>query len=480
MDIVPVVLVVLLTLIHLAVIARAILLEEREPYARAAWVLLLALLPVGGVLLYLLFGEPWMSSKIHRRANRVFRMLERALPVPSYSKNLEAIPDRFRNAFRTCEHVGQWPTAYGNTASIAPDSNAAIAMMIEDIDRATKTVHLSFYIWLTDHNGLKMVEAICRAAQRGVTCRIVADAIGSRQLIRSKWWAKMASSGAMLCASLKAPLGLGFLYGHRIDLRNHRKIVVIDGRVTYCGSQNCADPEFLVKKKFAPWVDIMIRYEGPIAHQNELIFVSVWTLETGEDTANFVAEQAPQPIPGGLEAIAVGTGPLSFKGAMTSIFTAVLAGAERSAVISTPYFVPDPPLVSAITDCARRGVAVRILFPHRNDSGPVGAISRAYYSALAKAGVRIFEYRGGLLHAKTLVVDEALGLVGSANMDRRSLDLNFENNVLFHSPDLAAEVGRHQDAWLADSIEISRQDLKHRSLARRFIENTLTMGGAVF
>ena len=142
--------------------------------------------------------------------------------------------------------------------------------------------------------------------------------------------------------------------------------------------------------------------------------------------------------------------------------------------------MPTEPAGTRVRGCARRGVAVRILFPHRNDSGPVGAISRAYYSALAKAGVRIFEYRGGLLHAKTLVVDEALGLVGSANMDRRSLDLNFENNVLFHSPDLAVEVGRHQDAWLADSIEISRQDLKHRSLARRFIENTLTMGGAVF
>lgn len=165
---------------------------------------------------------------------------------------------------------------------------------------------------------------------------------------------------------------------------------------------------------------------------------------------------------------------------MTDLFVAVLAAARETVTITTPYFAPDPPLIGAIVAAARRGVALRIIFPRRNDNRIVGAISRAYYPVLAKAGVRIFEYRGGLLHAKTLIADGSLGLVGSANMDRRSLDLNFENNILFDSTDLAERVAAHQRAWLADAIEIDHGGLAARSLPRRFVDNLLTMIAAVF
>ena len=165
---------------------------------------------------------------------------------------------------------------------------------------------------------------------------------------------------------------------------------------------------------------------------------------------------------------------------MTNIFVAVLAAAREQAVITTPYFAPDPPLLNAIIAAARRGVQVTIVFPQRNDSRIVGAISRAYYPVLARAGVHIHEFHGGLLHAKTLVVDEALGLVGSANMDRRSLDLNFENNVLFESPALAAEVGAQQRRWLAAATEIDHGGVAKRSLPRRFVDNLLTMAAPLF
>lgn len=470
----------LLFLLHLAVIVRAIVMDGREPYARAAWVMLLALVPVIGTIIYLLFGEPWMSARLRRKADSVNRALEALLTAPTATGAARAVPERFRNAFHICEHIAGWASNAGNTARVAPDADNAIAMMIEDIDRAQETVHLSFYIWLTDHNGLKMVDAVCRAAQRGVACRIVADAIGSRDLTRSRYWKDMAAAGAQLCASLKAPLGLAFLVGHRIDLRNHRKIAVVDGRIAYVGSQNCADAAFLVKKKFAPWVDILIRYEGPVARQNQLIFASLWTVETGEDLAGLVARETVEPAVDGFEAIAVGTGPLSPRGAMTDIFAILLGGASRSVVISTPYFVPDPTLLSAVVACARRGVATTIIFPRRNDNRIVGAICRSYYPALAQAGVRIYEYCGGLLHAKTLVADSIVSLVGSSNMDRRSLDLNFENNILFHSAELSAVVEARQQFWLADSVEILPADIKRRSLPRRFMQNLLTMVGALF
>lgn len=468
---------VVLLAVHIAVILRAVLLEGREPYARAAWLMLLVGLPGIGTVLYLLFGEPWISKGYRRRATRAYEQL-----LPYAPRSTLPIGERSAvgNAFRTCEAASQWSVASGNRASVAPDSDAAIAMIVADIDAARCSVHLSFYIWLGDHNGTAVAEAVCRAARRGVACRIVADAIGSRALVRSSLWRAMGAAGAHLCASLRVPLGLGFLAGHRTDLRNHRKIVVIDGRITYCGSQNCADPAFLPKRHFAPWVDILIRYEGLVARQAELIFASVWTAETGEDLRPALAKNEPVSFAGGFPAIAVGTGPLSPRSMMTEIFVAVLAAARKSATITTPYFAPDPPLIGAIVAASRRGVDLRIIFPRRNDSRIVGAISRAYYPILAQAGVRIFEYRDGLLHAKTLVVDGRLGLVGSANMDRRSLDLNFENNVLFDSANLAGDVGKHQRSWFANSTEIDHGGIAARWLPRRLVDNLLTMVAALF
>ncbi|MEO5867511.1 MAG: phospholipase D-like domain-containing protein [Sphingomonas sp.] len=355
-------------------------------YARAAWLFLLIALPVLGVVLYLLFGEPWISADFRDRSRRAYEDL---LPYAPEQSGVVEDDGPTGMAFRTLEAVSRWPAADGNIATIAQDSDAAIAMIVADIDAAVRTVHLSVYIWLDDGNGGKVVSAICRAARRGVTCRVVADAIGSRGIIRSPNWQTMRDAGAKLCASLKAPLGIGFLAGHRVDLRNHRKIVVIDGRIAFCGSQNCADPAFRIKPKFAPWIDIMIRYEGPVARQTELIFASAWTTEMGEDLRAVVAE-APRPVfANGFPAIAVGTGPLSPRGSMTDMFVAVLATARSQATITTPYFAPDPPLIAAIVAAGRRGVEVRIVFPHRNDSRIIGAIARAYYPVLARAGVHI-------------------------------------------------------------------------------------------
>jgi len=462
--------------IHLAVIVRAVLLEGREAYARAAWVLLLLALPGVATVLYLLFGEPWISAAFRHRAREAYEALLPYAPPPTG----RVTSVETQNPFRTCEAAARWAMSIGNSARVAPGADAAIEAIVADIDAATRTVHLSFYIWLGDRNGSKVVDSVCRAARRGITCRIVADAIGSRELVRSHQWEAMRQAGAHLHASLPAPLGLGLIAGHRTDLRNHRKIVVVDGHLTWCGSQNCADSAFLPKRRFAPWVDILIRYEGPVARQAELIFASAWMAETGEDMRPVLSTDLPTSQPDGFAAIAIGTGPLSPRATMTDIFVAVLASARDRAVITTPYFAPDPPLLDAIVAAARRGVRLTIIFPQRNDSRIVGAISRAYYPVLARAGVHIHEFCGGLLHAKTLVIDETLALVGSANMDRRSLDLNFENNVLLESTELSAAISEHQRHWLADAPEVDHKGIAKRSLPRQFIDNLLTMAAPLF
>ena len=461
--------------VHLAVILRALLADGRDSSARAAWVLALIVFPIIGVLAYLLIGEPWLTRRVRRSAVRVGSRLDAMVQAAtSGAASTPDLPENFVAAFRCAEALARCGTSAGNVAHLAADSNAAIEAIVADIDAARDSVHVSFYIWLADHNGLRTADALMRAARRGVACRVVADGIGSRALIRSTHWAAMQRAGVQLCESLRLSKIFLPILDNRVDLRNHRKIVVIDGRITYVGSQNCADPEFLIKAKFAPWVDIMLRIEGPVAQQNQLLFLSDWMVETGEDLTAMLSGRLPPAQADGASMIAFGTGPLSPRGSMSDAFVCVLAGVQREVVISTPYFVPDLPLFSALICCARRGVATTLILPARNDSWAVAAISKAHYYDMLDAGIRIFEFHGGLLHAKTMVADACVTLIGSANMDRRSLSLNFENNILLHSEGVSGAVRARQAQYLASATEVRRADVPH-SIRRRLWESVVTL-----
>jgi phosphatidylserine/phosphatidylglycerophosphate/cardiolipin synthase-like enzyme len=330
--------------------------------------------------------------------------------------------------------------------------------MVADIDAARDHVHVLFYIWLPDHNGRKMVAALMRAAARGVTCRAMADDLGSRVMIRSEHWGAMAAAGVRLARAL--PIGnplLRPLVG-RIDLRNHRKIVVIDDWITYCGSQNCADPAFLVKAKYAPWVDAMMRFQGPIARQNQHLFAADWMAHVDDDLNALLRAPLPTRPLGqsgadndlrGIPAQVIGTGPTVRYSAMPELFEALIYSARRELIITTPYYVPDEPMQAALCASAWRGTQTSVVFPARNDSWIVAAASRSYYAELLAAGVRIYEYVGGLLHTKSLTLDGEVTLIGSANMDRRSFELNYENNILFYDPALTADVRQRQQSYIA-------------------------------
>jgi len=366
----------------------------------------------------------------------------------------------------------------GNRARLLADSNAAIESMIADMDAAKEHVHLTFYIWLPDNNGLKVVEALKRAAARKVACRAMADGLGSRILMASEHWQAMRDAGVHVATAL--PIGNPLLrpFLGRIDLRNHRKIVVIDNTITYCGSQNCADPEFRIKAKYAPWVDAMMRFEGPIARQNQHLFASDWMAQVNEDLAD-VLWQPLSPGEPGLTAQVIGTGPTVRYSAMPEVFETLMYAARHELVITTPYYVPDEAMQTALCASARRGVVTTVILPARNDSWIVGAASRSYYGDLLAAGVRIFEYEGGLLHTKSLTLDGEVTLIGSANMDRRSFELNYENNILFYDPALTAEMRRRQDAYLAQSHPVTAEMVALWPMTRRLWNNTIAMLGPV-
>ncbi len=366
----------------------------------------------------------------------------------------------------------------GNSARLTPDSNAAIASIVADIDAAKEHVHVLFYIWLTDGNGCRVADALVRAAARGVTCRAMVDNLGSRALIKSEQWKAMRTAGVKLGVALGISHPLLRAPFRRIDLRNHRKIVVIDNAITYCGSQNCADPEFRVKAKFAPWVDAVMRFEGPIAQQNQRLFAIDWMSATGEDINGLLQQPLRAPKPGFVAQV-IGTGPTVRYSAMPEMFESLIYAARRELIISTPYYVPDESLQNALCSCAYRGVKTTIIFPARNDSWIVGGASRSYYADLLEAGVNIHEYVGGLLHTKSLTLDGEITLIGSANMDRRSFDLNYENNILLHDAAMTAAMQERQEQYLARSRQVTREMVREWSLPRRLWNNTLAMLGPI-
>jgi len=323
-------------LVQLALCVRVLLRPHREPASRIAWIVVVLAMPVVGIVAYVLLGEVNIGR---RRVARMREVLAR-MPKPADAAEADAkylqpdVPERYVHLFRVGHSINGLEPVGGNRAHLLPDSNAAIDAVVADIDAAQDHVHVLFYIWLPDTNGCKVVEALKRAAARNVTCRAMADGLGSRLMIRSEHWAAMRAAGVHLAEAL--PIGNPLLrpLKGRIDLRNHRKIVVIDDRITYCGSQNCADPEFRVKAKYAPWVDAVMRFEGPIARQNQHLFAGDWMGHVDDDIADLLRRPLPPAEPG-LTAQVIGTGPTVRYSAMPEMFESLMYTARRELVIST-------------------------------------------------------------------------------------------------------------------------------------------------
>lgn len=467
-------------LLEIAVLARVMLRPHREPASRIAWVAVVLALPMVGVVAYIFFGE----VNIGRRRVERLRAIERRTPQPDPSSpadlaNMRAdIPDRCAHLFNVGRSISGFDPIAGNSARLMDDSNSAVASIIADIDAAKEHVHVLFYIWLPDGNGCRVAEALIRAANRGVTCRAMIDNLGSRSMLKSPQWEAMKSGGVKLGVALGIKNWILQAPFRRFDLRNHRKIVVIDNAITYCGSQNCADPEFRVKAKFAPWVDALIRFEGPIAQQNQRLFAIDWMAATGEDIDALLRQPLRASKPGFVAQV-IGTGPTVRFSAMPEVFESLIFAARKELTISTPYYVPDESLQSALCSSAYRGVKTTLILPARNDSWIVGGASRSYYADLLDAGVILYEYLGGLLHTKSLTLDGEITLIGSANMDRRSLDLNYENNILFRDEAMTIAMRERQQQYIAKSNLVTQDMVKAWPMHRRLWNNTLATLGPI-
>lgn len=466
-------------LLHIAFVAMVsahiLLRRHRQPETRAAWLLIVLGLPYVGALAYLLLGQTSIGKSRIKAMQQIFADLPRvevaALPG-------DALSEKARTMLRVGESISGYAPVGGNAMQLMAGSDATIASMIADIDAATDHVHLVFYIWLDDGNGTRMAEAVMRAARRGVACRVMIDDIGSRSFKKTELWRRMAEAGAQTRTALPVGNPLIRMLNGRIDLRNHRKILVIDNAITYCGSQNCADPAFLPKAKFGPWVDTVMRFTGPVVRQNQHLFASDWMGNGGDDITAILRAPAAPPGPGFVAQV-VATGPTFRDEAMPEMFISLIYAAETSLFITTPYYVPTQALQAAICAAANRGVEVTLILPARNDDFAVGAASRSHYESFLEAGARLHEFLPGLLHAKTLTLDGELTLIGSANMDRRSFDLNYENNILLVDPAATAAMRARQEEFLAQSRQVTREEVAAWGTLRRMANNALAIMGPV-
>ena len=458
---------------------RILLRDDLTPPGRLSWFIIVCLLPYAGSAIYFLFGENDLGSKAERRHGEVLAEIRaKAARFMGDPANVDALIDPlYRSAFRYAGSINGFQPTDGNAAELMSSADATRTRLIADIDAATDHVHVLYYIWLTDRTGTAVAEALIRAAGRGVIVRAMADAAGSRALIHSELWRRMDAAGVRLAVALPFRNVVATILTSRIDLRNHRKITVIDGDVSYGGSRNSADPEFLPKKRYAPWVDIMLRFTGPVVAQNQLLFASDWMQATGESLDAIVL--SADPVEAGFAAQVIGVGPTERRRATPQLFSVLLNCAQTTLTISTPYFVPDATLLDALCAAAHRGVAVTLIYPRVNDSRIVAAASRSHYRRLLDAGCVIHEFEEGLLHAKTLVMDGKVSLIGSSNLDLRSFDLNYENNILLQDRRTAQAIHERQLDYIARSVEVDLQEVLAWPWYRRILNNVVATVGPV-
>ncbi len=447
-----------------------VLLRRHDPEARLAWVVIILILPVMGVLAYTLVGGVRLGSRRVRAGERLLKSMwgTGAYCPDNLRSHQSELTETNRQIAALAESVGGTLAKGGNEVKLMGDAELVIQSIVDDIRSAEQHCHLLYYIYLDDHSGRAVGEALMHAANRGVKCRLLVDDVGSRSFLNSELCEHMRRAGVSIAAAL--PVNPLRALASRMDLRNHRKIAVIDGAIGYTGSQNIADAAFAPKKKYAPWVDASVRIRGPVVLDLQTLFVEDWYLDTDE-WLDSVLQILPPAIDGGVAAQIIGTGPTSYNEAMRQLKQAAIHAARDEVILTSPYFVPDESTVVALRTAARRGVRTVLIVPQRNDAPVVGLASRSYYESLLDSGVEIHEYTRGMLHAKTVSSDRSVAIVSSANLDRRSFELNFEVTLIVYDSDFASGLRFLQSSYLNDAVRIDRAVWRRRGGHRRLAEN---------
>jgi cardiolipin synthase len=372
--------------------------------------------------------------------------------------------------------MGGAPTVRGSSFRMYNDTQEILGALVSDVDAARTSVLMEFYIWNEGGAADQVLEAVIRAAKRGVSCRLLVDALGARP-----WWKggqpqRLRNAGVEVQHAL--PVGVFRTFVGRTDLRVHRKIVVVDGDVAWTGSMNLVDPRFFKQDSgVGEWVDAMVRLEGAVVAPLAATMIGDWILETGEPFGALIESAGLRLVaPNGPADIQViPSGPGQTDDGLLQMVLALINAARDELILTTPYLVPDESLLRAIRGAAGRGVKVSLIVPEKVDSFLTRYASRSYYTDLLDVGVDIYLFRGGLLHTKSITVDGSLSMFGTVNLDMRSLWLNYEVSLFVYEAEFANDLRALQQTYIADSDLVDPEVWGSRSFKERFLENTLRL-----
>lgn len=427
-----------------------IILQKREPVATLSWLISLAALPYLGFLIYYFLGP----QKIRRRSAQ--RQLSRAaLPAPP--AGLTPDPDAVELA-RLGQSVTGLPPTTASEVQLLVDGGAKYAALIDAVREAREHIHLEYYIFNPDCIGTELRDALVARAQAGVKVRLLIDAVGSGKCKHTFLKPLLDAGGEVAWFH---PMRLKFLWKRPwLNLRTHRKIVVIDSRVAFTGGINITDEEDERRRDDA-YRDLHMRLEGNVVLELQLVFIEDWAYATGEPPLQLAH---PNRVIGKVPAQVVVSGPDSPWEAIHRLHVSAIHDARRRVWLVTPYFVPGEAARMALTSAALGGLDVRLVVPKMSDSHLVTYAARSYFDELLQAGVKIYEYGPRMLHTKALLCDDDLVLLGSANFDHRSFRLNFEVSVLFRDKGLCAQVAELIEGECDYACQV--QDERDRALWR--------------
>jgi cardiolipin synthase A/B len=448
---------IILDLAIVAILIPTILLQRRESGATLAWILVIVFIPFVGLIAFWLFG----TTRLHLRRRKRHKVesllapeIERLQTYTEQNAEPEHAPQSLIHLARQFD--GNGPLA-GNRIEIFRSGRLLFDNLQMAIDHATQHIHLDYYIWQADSTGQRIRDALTRAADRGVEVRLLIDDVGSRTVKQSFFHTLQDAGGCIKRFLPVNPLNRQLA----LNNRNHRKLVIIDGDQAFIGGMNIGD-QYAAKAE--PWIDLHARVEGPVVHSIQETFCQDWFHTTAEDLVSRDYFPALENL-GSVHAQLLSSGPADerWKSIHLFIFTAITL-AQQKVFIETPYFVPDQPILLALHTAALRGIDVRLLLPSQSDHPLVLHAGRSFQDQLLQAGVRIFELKNSMTHAKTMTIDGILSTIGSANLDQRSFRLNFESNLFFFDESITQQM--EQDFLnlcnVADEISLNHR----RSLPR--------------
>jgi len=478
--------VVWLLSVGIKVAALGVIPDNRKPSTGVAWLLMVLLAPIFGLIAFLFFGSPRVGRERHEKQLRVNDRLRTRLQELPDSGPLVG-PPYLASVVTLNRSLGALPLTPANTVLLIEDYQGSIEAMAREVRAAREFVHVEFYICAWDDMTSVLFDAMADAAARGVTVRFLFDHLGSKGLPTYKDMVRRLDETDIEWHPM-LPVKVFRGEYKRPDLRNHRKLIVVDGEVGFMGSQNLTEPGYNKPKNHKldrAWVELMARVEGPVVNCLEAVFASDWYAETDEVLATSKLREGTRVSDGedqvtGVPAQLVPSGPGFVSENNLRLFTTLLYSAQHRISLTSPYFVPDESLLYAVTTAAQRGIDIELFVSEQSDQFMVGHAQASYYRALLESGVRIYLYPAPfILHSKHFTIDDDVAVIGSSNMDMRSFALNYELSMLMLGSEVVARMRKVEDRYRELSRELTLEEWSQRRPRTRYVDNVMRLTAAL-